>query len=156
MRRILATSIAAFGVIGLTVVGPGGIGAPGGSAVAATSDACSQQLNPDRREVYQLTNGGDTLSYGRIVVTGTAANYHRYCVQFQTGGRTVTGSTGKATYQRADGVCGRQLGAAGSGPGQMRGFESTMTVADNTCEAVSLSIKDGGRWFSASAVRVRN
>lgn len=153
MRRIMTTLIGAVGVIGLTIVGPGVIGA---SAGAATADACSQQLNPDRREVYQLTNGGDTLSYGRLVVTGTVANYHRYCVQFQTGGRTVTGSTGKATYVRVDGVCGRQLGAAGSGAGPMRGAQTTMIVADNTCEAVSFSIKDGGRWYSASTIRVRN
>lgn len=154
MRKFFATLTATTAVIGfVTIVGSAGSAASGATAQAAAYNACSQPLNADRRTVYKLTNGSSTLSYGQMVVTATKEFYHRYCVQLQTGGRTVTGSYGNAEYRRTNGACGEQLGALGTGTMQTGAFNRTMTVRDQTCQTQSFAIRHDGRWYSATAMR---
>lgn len=153
MRKLIATLTATTPVIGFTALIGSGSAASGATAQATTYNACNEPLNADRRTVYKLTNGSSTLSYGQMVVTATKEYYHRYCVQMQTGGRTVTGSYGNAEYRRTNGVCGEQLGALGTGTIQTGAFNRTMTVQNGTCETMSFSIRHDGRWYGATAMR---
>ncbi|MGH3649009.1 MAG: hypothetical protein ACRDTM_17750 [Micromonosporaceae bacterium] len=122
------------------------------TATAATYDACQQPLNPDRRSIYRLKNGGDVLSFGRVVVTATKQYYHRYCVQFQTGGRTVYHQWGQAGYERTNGSC-VYVGGKGSGAYWTGGYHRTVIVPDKWCTQESYSIRYGGKWYTATFLR---
>lgn len=119
----------------------------------AAATACNSPLNPDRRTVYKFTRGGDTLGFGQLVVQATAANPHRYCIRFQTGGRTVTHSWSQADYIRSGGDCTSTGQGMGDGGYQTAGYTTERTVRDGRCLAMTFSIKSGGVWYSASFLR---
>jgi hypothetical protein len=126
----------------------------GPSAPAGAVEACQQTLDPARRTEYRFTaSDGDVLGFGQLVVQATTANPHRYCVRFQTGGRTVTHSWGQADHRRANGACGAQIGASGSGTYQSGPYARTVVVQDKTCHYESFAIRSGGRWFTARFMR---
>jgi hypothetical protein len=127
----------------------GATAAPAGAAT--TPDACQQRLNPDRRSVYRFKDGGTTLSYGRVVVTATKADRHRYCIQVQFGGRTVFNGFGMSSYERRDGKWVNQGGLGDSGA---RGdsYTQSMQVPDKTRIDRSYSIRDDGRWYRTISI----
>jgi hypothetical protein len=119
---------------------------------AATFNACSVPLNPDRRSVYKFKRGTSTLSFGQVVVTATRDYYHRYCVQYQTGGRNLWTSWNLADAPY-NGGCGSYIGRMGSSGSWSTGSSSTLTVPDKTCIKDTYGIKSGGLWYYASFVR---
>ncbi|MGH3735370.1 MAG: hypothetical protein ACRDT6_07065 [Micromonosporaceae bacterium] len=151
MRKRTATFIGAM-VVALGAAATLTSVAAAETTSTATYNACNQTLNPDRRQVYRLTNGGNVLSYGRVVVTATQRYYHRYCVKFQTGGRKVLHSWGQAGYNRIDGRCEYE-GAKGSGAYWTYGYKRTVIVPDKYCIRESYSIKHNGKWWTASFLR---
>lgn len=120
-------------------------------AAASSFNACSVPLNPDRRSVYRFTNSGYTLSNAQVVVTATRDYYHRYCVQFQTGGRNLWTSWNVADAPY-NGGCGSYIGRMGSS-GWSSGSSDTMIVPDKTCVKRTYGIKYSGVWWYASFVR---
>lgn len=120
---------------------------------AVAADACSMTLDPDRRSVYKLTNGGEALGFGQVVVQATQAQYHLYCIRFQTGGRTVTHSFSQSSKVRENGACTTDLGGLGSGVYTTGGYTSSMQVPDRECTYRSYSIRSDGRWWTASFMR---
>lgn len=158
MRRltVLFATAVATAAIGATAPLASAAVAPAtksGTATAAIYDACKDTLNPDRRTVYRLKNGSDVLSFGRVVVTATKRYYHRYCVQFQTGDRTVYHSWGQKDYDRVNGTCVSTGMGKGSGWYWTRAYNRTVIVADKKCTRESYSIKYGGKVYTASFLR---
>jgi hypothetical protein len=139
-RSPVALALAALAV----PVVAGATAAPAGAATAP--DACEQQLNPDRRSVYRFKDGRATLGFGRVVVTATKADRHRYCIQVQFGGRTVFNGFGLSSYKRVDGKWVNEGGMGDSG-GRGGSYSSTMQVPDRTRIDRSYSIRHGGRWY---------
>lgn len=148
---VIAGMVMALGAVAPSVSAPA---APGLTAQAsAATAACSLPLNPNRRMVYKLKNGASTLSYARVVYTATQQNRHRYCIRFQTGGRIVTHSWGRADYPRLNGVCGtKQLGAMGSGTYRTGSYQLDLTVRDKTCVFQGFAIKRDGKWFATPRI----
>ena len=122
-------------------------------AADAAEPACSRPLDPDRRTVYKFRNGGETLGYGQLVVQATAANPHRYCIRFQTGGRTVTHGWSEADYIRSGGSCTSTGMGKGDGGYQSGGYNTERTVRDGRCLAMTFSIRSDGAWYSATFLR---
>jgi hypothetical protein len=144
MRRFPRSPVALVLTALAVPVVAGAAAAPAGAAQAP--DACEQQLNPDRRSVYRYKDGGTTLGFGRVVVTATKANRHRYCIQVQFGGRTVFNGFGLSSYKRVDGTWVNEGGMGDTGA---RGdaYTSTMQVPDKTRIDRSYSIRHEGRWY---------
>jgi len=147
MRQFIATVVACAAM----VMGLGAIAA----SPATAAEACSMALDADRRTVYSLKDGsGRVHPFAKLIVTATASNYHYYCKNFKTNGKTVTHSWSKASYKRLNGVCGtEQLGAIGSGTYRTSGYKSSLTVPDKTCVYESYSVKYDGRWYTARFMR---
>ncbi|WP_022928853.1 hypothetical protein [Patulibacter americanus] len=122
-------------------------GAAAAPASAATApDACEQALNPERRSVYRFKDGGSTLDFGRVVVTATKADRHRYCIQVQFGDRKVFNGFGMSSDKRVD---GKWVNEGGMGDSGSRGesYTATMQVPDKTRINRSYSIRHEGRWY---------
>lgn len=150
MRTRTGTSLAlAAATLALPLAGAAVV-APSASA-QATPDACAQPLNPERRSVYRFKNGGRTLGYGRVVVTASKADGHRYCIQVQFGGRTVTHAFGQTTYERRNGTW-VNVGGLGDSGYRTSDYSATLQVPDKTRIDRSYSIKAGGRWYKTIAI----
>lgn len=150
MRSVPRTSLALVVAIAAVPVSAGAVAAP--AAVAQTTpDACEQALNPDRRSVYRYKDGKKTLPFGRVVVTATKADRHRYCIRVQFDGRKVFNSFGLSSYVRRNGrwVNEGGLGDSGSvGPS----YTQTMQVRDKTRIDRSYGIRYGGRSYSTISI----
>lgn len=167
MLRLLGTSVMVVALLagsptasaGPVATGPTTVGTAPAAAAASTAaaeyDACAEELNPDRRKVYRLKKGTKKLSFGRLVVQATEQFPHRYCVRFQTGGRTVKHAWSMAEHERVDGVCGEQLGAMGSGTYRTGAYTRTIKVAKGICRYEAYQIKHKKRWYTARFMRAR-
>lgn len=141
---LLAAAALSLPLVGATVAVPV-------AAAQSTPDACAQPLNPDRRSVYGFKNGGRTLAHTRVIVTASKANAHRYCIQVQFDGRTVTHAFGQTTYERRG---GRWVNVGGLGDSGYRAtsYSLTMQVPDKTRIDRSYSVKSGGRWYRTISI----
>lgn len=121
------------------------------SALAA-GDACDERLDPDRKEVYKYTNGKKTLGFGRVVVQATEAQYHRYCVKVQFGGRTPLNAFGESSDLRRDGEWVNE-GGLGFDFEAGGGYNRTIQVRDKSRINMNFSIKRDGRVYSTVRIR---
>jgi hypothetical protein len=139
-RSPVALVLAALALPAVT----GAAAAPAGAAT--TPDACEQGLDPDRRSVYRFKDGRTTLGFGRVVVTATKADRHRYCIQVQFGDRKVFHGFGMSSYERRGGEWVNEggLGDSGSRGGS---YTQTMQVPNRTRIDRSYSIRHEGRWY---------
>lgn len=147
--RLSRRSPVALALTALAVpVVAGAVAAPAG---AATPDACAQTLNPDRRSVYRYKDGKKTLAFGRVVVTATKADPHRYCIEVQFGDRKVFNGFGLSSYKRVD---GKWVNEGGLGDAGSRGasYTQTMQVPDKTRIDRSYSIRYGGDWYRTISI----
>jgi hypothetical protein len=139
-RTPLALVLAALAVPAVA----GAAAAPAGAA--EQPDACEQQLNPDRRSVYRFKDGRETLDFGRVVVTATKADRHRYCISVQFGDREPFNGFGMSSDKRVD---GRWVNEGGLGDSGARGpsYTRSVQVPDKTRINHSFSIRHEGRWY---------
>ncbi|MSW50445.1 MAG: hypothetical protein F2817_06090 [Actinobacteria bacterium] len=140
----LAAVTLAVPLAGATVAVPAASAQTGG-------DACKQALNPERRSVYAFKNGSRKLGFGRVVVTATKADRHRYCISVQFDGRRVFNGFGQSGYERRD---GRWVNVGGLGDTGARGgsYTRTMQVPDRYRIDHSFSIRSGGRWYRTISI----
>lgn len=121
------------------------------AAAQSTPDACAQALDPDRRAVYGFKNGGRSLGFGRVVVTATKANRHRYCISVQFDGRTVTHAFGQSGYERRNGEW-VNVGGLGDSGYRTGSYRRSMQVPDKYRIDHSFSVRSGGRWYRTIAI----
>ncbi len=144
---ILVAPLAAVAAVTSAVV----VAAP---AAADPYEPCSAPLDATRKEVYKFTDRGQELDHGRVVVIPTKQFRHRYCVRFQTGGGTVQMNYSRASFYFRDGKCGPSAGASGSGFDPSGPANYSLNVQAGFCERRIFNIRDSGRTYSASFLRI--
>lgn len=150
MRTVPRSTLALVVAVAAVPVSTGAVATPAAVAQDAP-DACDQALNPDRRSVYRYKDGRRTLPFGRVVVTATKADRHRYCIRVQFDGRRVFNSFGLSSYLRRNGKWVNEggLGDSGSvGPS----YTQTMQVRDKTRIDRSYGIRYRGRSYSTISI----
>jgi len=150
MRTALRSPLALAAAVLTLPVAAVAVGAPAATA-QTPPDACAQALNPDRRSVYRFKSGGRTLAVGRVVVTATKANRHRYCVQVDFQGRRLFNGFGESGYERRNGKW-VNVGGLGDAGSVGRSYTQTMQVPDKYRIDRTYSIRTGGRWYRTIAI----
>ncbi|MDO9410460.1 hypothetical protein [Patulibacter sp.] len=150
MRIRTRTPLALAAVTLALPLAGGAVTVPVASA-QSTPDACAQALNPDRRTVYRMSNGGKTLGYARVVVTATKANRHRYCIQVQFDGRKLFHAFGQSSYIRRNGTWVNEGGLGDSGY-RTGSYTKSMQVPDKRRIDQSFSVRVGGRWYRTISI----
>jgi hypothetical protein len=149
MRIAPGRSLALAAALALPLAA-GTVAVPAASA-QTPADACAQALNPDRRSVYRFKDGSKTLGYGRVIVTATKANRHRYCIRVDFGNRTVFHAFGESGYERRNGKW-VNVGGLGDSGSKATSYTQTMQVPDKYRIDRSYSIRTGGRWYRTIAI----
>jgi hypothetical protein len=149
--RIPRRSSLALAAVTLTVPLAGATVAVPPASAQTGGDACKQALNPDRRSVYTFKNGSRKLGFGRVVVTATKADRHRYCMSVQFDGRRVFNGFGQSGYERRNGKWVNVGGLGDSGaPGVS--YTRTMQVPDRYRLDHTFSVRWKGRWYTTISI----
>lgn len=155
MRPPIRTSVAL-----LAAASAGAAAVPSAASAARAQPAgervenCLQRLNEDRTAVYRFHRGSRTSSYGRVVVTPTAARPHSYCVRVAFGGRTVFNGFGESGYElRGDRWV--NVGGLGDSGGRSKGFTRSIDLARKTRSDLSFSLRRGDGWYRTTTISLR-
>jgi hypothetical protein len=152
VRPFVCLPVALVAVVLAGPVGTGPFVAP--AAAQEPADACAERLDAGTRTAHRFRYDGRALSWARVVVTETAADADRYCVEVRFGGRKPTHRTSTRGYERR---AGRWVEAGGDGGGAepKRSYTETVQVRDGRRTDRRYEIRSGGDWYRA-AVSLRN
>lgn len=149
--RVIAIVITATLVIVMSL----GVDTPAVAGSTATSP-CEEPLNLDRQAVYRFKNGDKILSFGKVVVTPTKADRHRFCEQFRVGGKYVKYAYKRTDFERPKSACSSEMfRIAAAGPYEVSDFRQSLRVPAEACTFQKFSIKWNGKWWTARVMRQR-
>ncbi|WP_026910927.1 hypothetical protein [Patulibacter minatonensis] len=153
MRHVLRRSVPLL-LTSLAVPAAGAFTATASARTPEPPDACAQALDRGERETYRFKDGRRTWSTGRVVVTPTRADAHRYCIEVRLGGRAVFHQSSTKGWARQGGRW-VVIGGDGGGGDLVRSYTRTAQIQARRRVEFRYDVRIQGRWYRAS-FRVQN
>lgn len=149
MRLPTASPVAAVLAALALLVAAGTLAAPATARTATPPDACKEPLDRGGRESYRFEDGRRTWEPGRVVVTPTRADEHRYCIEVRFGGRAVVHESSTKGWERRN---DRWVvnGGDGGGGDLTRSYTRTAQIRPRRRVEFRFDVRIRGREYRAS------